>query len=64
MYLPGSNRSVSDPNSKLQYPGITCIRLEYKNVWIRIEKTGICTNPYLVPDEYNRPIFTPGLFGY
>jgi hypothetical protein len=30
-YLPGSPRSVSDPNPKLQYPGITCIRPEYKN---------------------------------
>jgi hypothetical protein len=30
-YLSGSPRSVSDPNPKLQYPGITRIRPEYKN---------------------------------
>jgi hypothetical protein len=30
-YLPDNPRFVSDPNLKLQYPGITCIRPEYKN---------------------------------
>jgi hypothetical protein len=42
-YLPGSHRSVSDPNPELQYPGITRIRPEYKNTRIRIRKMGICT---------------------
>jgi hypothetical protein len=37
-YLLGSPRSVSDPNPKLQYPGITRIRPEYKNTQINIEK--------------------------
>jgi hypothetical protein len=37
-YFPGSARSVSDPNLKLQYPGITRIRPEYKTTWIRIKK--------------------------
>jgi hypothetical protein len=37
-YLPGSIGSVSDPNSNLHYPGITRIRLEYKNTCIRIRK--------------------------
>jgi hypothetical protein len=31
-YLLGSPRSVSDPNPKLQYLGITRIYLEYKNI--------------------------------
>jgi hypothetical protein len=37
-YLPGSTRSVSDPNPKVYYPGITRIRPEYKNTRIRIRK--------------------------
>jgi hypothetical protein len=32
----GYTRSVSDPNPKLHYPGITRIRPEYKNTRIRI----------------------------
>jgi hypothetical protein len=42
-YLSGSPRSVSVPNLKLHYPGITCIRPEYKNTWIFIQKMSICT---------------------
>jgi hypothetical protein len=57
--LPGSTRSVSDPNPKLQYPGITRIRPEYKNTRIRIRKNGYLHYPYLVPDGYTRPVFTP-----
>jgi hypothetical protein len=56
-YLPGSTRSVSDPNPKLQYPGITCICLEYKNTRIHIRKTGIYTihiwYPTGIPDPFS-----------
>jgi hypothetical protein len=41
MYLPGSPRSVSDPNPKLNYSGITRIRPEYKNTQICIQKMSI-----------------------
>jgi hypothetical protein len=58
-YLPGSTRPVSDPNLKLQYPGITRIRLEYKNTQIRIRKNGYLHYSYPVPDGYTRPVFTP-----
>jgi hypothetical protein len=51
-------RSVSDPNLKLQYLGITHIHTEYKNTGIRIRKNGYLHYPYLVPDRYTRPIFT------
>jgi hypothetical protein len=40
-YLPRNPCSVSDPNPKLQYPGFTLIRPEYKNTWICIQNTGI-----------------------
>jgi hypothetical protein len=52
-YLPGSHRSVSDPNSKLQYPSITHIRPEYKNTRIRIQKTGICTICIRYPTRFH-----------
>ena len=56
-YLPGSSRFVSDPNPKLQYPGITRIRLECKNTSICIRKTGICTiriwYPTGIPDPFH-----------
>jgi hypothetical protein len=58
-YLPGSPRSVSDPNPKLQYPGITRIRPENKNTRICIRKNGYLHYPYPVPDGYTRPVFTP-----
>jgi hypothetical protein len=58
-YLLGSPRSLSDPNPKLQYPGITRIRPEYKNTQIHIEKTGICTIRIRYPTGIPRPIFTP-----
>jgi hypothetical protein len=40
-YLSGSPRSVSDPNPKLNYPGIIRIYPEYKNTRICIEKMSI-----------------------
>jgi hypothetical protein len=52
-YLPGSPRSVSDPNPKLQYPGINRIRPEYKNIWICIRKNGYLHYPYPVPDPFS-----------
>jgi hypothetical protein len=55
----GSPRSVSDPYPKLQYLGITHIRVEYKNTRIRIRKNGYLHYPYPVPDGYTRPVFTP-----
>jgi hypothetical protein len=39
-YLPGCTRSVSDPNSKLYYPGITRIRPEYKKYQYSYPKNG------------------------
>jgi hypothetical protein len=55
----GYTRSVSDPNPKLHYPGITRIRPEYKNTRIRIWKNGYLHYPYPVPGGYTRPVFTP-----
>jgi hypothetical protein len=52
-YLPGSPRSVSDPNPKLQYPGITRIRPKYKNTRIHIRKNGYLYYSYLVPDLFS-----------
>jgi hypothetical protein len=56
-YLPGSIGSVSDPNPKLHYPGITRIRPKYKNTRIRIRKTGIYTiriwYPTVIPDPFS-----------
>jgi hypothetical protein len=40
-YLPGSPRSVSDLNPKLNYQGIIRIYPEYKNIRICIEKMSI-----------------------
>jgi hypothetical protein len=58
-YLPGSTRSVSDPNPKLHYPGITRIRTEYKKTRIRIRK--MVPNQYLypVPVLGTLPVFIP-----
>jgi hypothetical protein len=42
-YLPGSPRSVSDLNPKLNYQGIIRIYPEYKNIRICIEKMSIWT---------------------
>jgi hypothetical protein len=58
-YLPGSTRSVSDPNPKLYYPGITRIRPEYKNNCIRIRKIFPNQYPYPVPISGTLPVFTP-----
>jgi hypothetical protein len=58
-YLPGSTRSVSDPNPKLYYPGITRIRPEYKNNRIRIRKMVPNQYPYSVPVSGTLPVFTP-----
>jgi hypothetical protein len=58
-YLPGSTRSVSDPNPKLYYPGITRIRREYKNNRIRIQKMVPNQYPYPVPVSGTLPVFTP-----
>ena len=58
-YLPGSVRSVSDPNPKLYYPGITRIRPEYKNICIRIRKMVPNQYPYPVPVSGTLPVFTP-----
>jgi hypothetical protein len=49
-YLPGSIGSVSVPNPKLHYPGITRIRIR-KNMYLHY--------PYPVPGGYTRPVFTP-----
>jgi hypothetical protein len=62
-YLPGSTRSVSDPNPKLYYPGITHIRPEYKNTRICIRKMVPNQYPYLVPVSGTVPVFTPTLGG-
>jgi hypothetical protein len=56
-YLPGSTRSVSDPNPKLYYPGITRIHPEYKNICIR--KMVPNQYPYPVPVSGTQPVFTP-----
>jgi hypothetical protein len=58
-YLPGSTRSVSDPNPKLYYQGITRIRPEYKNTRIRIRKIVPNQYPYPVPISGTLPVFTP-----
>jgi hypothetical protein len=58
-YLPGSTCSVSDPNSKLYYPGITRIRPEYKNICICIRKMVPNQYPYPVPVSGTLPVFTP-----
>jgi hypothetical protein len=57
-YLTGSPRSISDPNPKLQYSGITRIRPEYKNTRICIQKTGICTICIRYPTGISDP-FSP-----
>jgi hypothetical protein len=58
VYLPDSSRYISDPNPKLQYPGITRIHPEYKNTRIHIRKNGYLPYLYPVPDAYIRPVFT------
>ena len=58
-YFSGSHRSVSDPNLKLQYPGITRTRPEYKTTRIRIRKNGYLHYPYPILAGYTRPVFTP-----
>jgi hypothetical protein len=62
-YLPGSTRSVSDPNLKMYYPGITCIRPEYKNTRIRIRKMVLNQYPYQVPVSGTLPVFTSSRSG-
>ncbi|PWZ07683.1 hypothetical protein Zm00014a_042545 [Zea mays] len=58
-YLPGSTRSVFDPNPKLYYPGIIRIRPEYKNTRTRIRKMVPNQYPYPVPVSGTLPVFTP-----
>jgi hypothetical protein len=58
-YLPSSPHSLSDPNLKLHYPGITRICPEYKNTWICIRKNGYLHYLYPVPGRYTRPVFSP-----
>jgi hypothetical protein len=60
-FLPGSPRSIFDPNPKLNNPGITRIHPKYKNTQICIRKNEYLHNSYLVPAGYTWPVFTPTL---
>jgi hypothetical protein len=58
-YLPSSPLSVSDPNSKLHNPNITCIHpteYKYSNSY---PKKRVFALSVSVPGGYTRPFFTP-----
>jgi hypothetical protein len=57
-YLPGSHRSVSGPNPKLHYSGITRICLEYKTPESVFEKR-VFTLSVSGNRRYTLLVFTP-----